>query len=62
MYVKSYMSKHKRSLMAQFVTGNLTFKIENGSRRRTHVTAGSVSSQQCTMYIYIVTLILYCRI
>ena len=30
-YVQSYMSKHKRSLMAQFLTGILPLKIEIGS-------------------------------
>ena len=29
-YVKFYMSKHKRSLMAQFLTGILPLKIETG--------------------------------
>ena len=29
-YVKSYMSKHKRSLMAQFLTGILSLKKEAG--------------------------------
>ena len=29
-YVKYYMSKYKRSLMAQFLTGILPLKIENG--------------------------------
>ena len=29
-YVKSYMSKHKRSSMAQFLTGILPLKIETG--------------------------------
>ena len=29
-YVKSYMSKHKRSLMAQFLTGIPPLKIETG--------------------------------
>ena len=55
-YVKSYMSKHKRRLMVQFLTGILPLKIETGRFKKIWDTSSGklryLNSQEriCEMY------------